>query len=135
MLSPFKFDSELRQSVQDALKECEEAISEHKNNVLIITEDMDDSVKKDIECVKLMRKLIQIKKIIYTNLLNDGKKIIYPLLLSKYDELLNEIYYIVGDLVNMDVATMDDYMFYCKKSKETRNFLKKICEFGEQHSD
>ena len=128
-------DSELRQAIQDALKDCEEKIISMNKDVLIVTEDMDDSFKKDIEAIKLMRKLTQIEKLIFTNLLNDGKKIIYPLLLSKYDELLNELYYIVGELVNMGVATMDDYMFHCKESKEIRNFLERICKFGEQHSD
>ena len=121
--------------IKDLFKQCEERIANQASIACIIDEDDEIALKKDTEASHLMTKLMQIEKLIFTNILNDGKKIIYPRLLIKYDEVLNEIYYIIGELVNMDAVPTEDYLYYCKKSVEIRNMVKKICDFAERHSE
>jgi hypothetical protein len=126
---------EFRRMIKDTLKQCEERIANQVSIACIIDEDDEIALKKDIEVSHLMKKLMQIEKLMLINILNDGKKIIYQRLVIKYDEVLNEIYYIVGELVNMDAVQTEDYLYYCKKSGEIRNFVKKMCDFAERHSE
>ena len=126
---------EFRRMIKDTLKQCEERIANQVSIACIIDEDDEIALKKDNEVSHLMTKLMQIEKLMLTNILNDGKKIIYPRLLIKYDEVLNEIYYIIGELVNKDAVQTEDYLHYCKESGKIRNMVKKICDYGEQHSE
>jgi hypothetical protein len=126
---------EFRRMIKDLFKQCEQRIANHVAFECAIDEYDEIALQKDIEVHNLVKKLHQIEKLILTNILNDGKKIIYKRLLLKYDEVLNEIYYIAGELVNMDAVQTEDYMHYCKESGEIRNMVKRICDFAEQHSE
>jgi hypothetical protein len=124
-----------RQMIKQLLKQCEERIEIHV--AFDYSPDQSDQIalQKVIEVNNLVKKLHQIEKLMLTNILNDGKKIIYKRLLLKYDEVLNEIYYIAGELVNMDAAQTEDYLHYCKESGEIRNMVKRICDYAERHSE
>jgi hypothetical protein len=134
MCSPLK-KPEFRRMIKDLFRQCEQRIATHVAFECAIDESEEIALQKDIEVKNLVKKLHQIEKLMLTNILNDGKKFIYPRLLVKYDEVLNEIYYIAGELVNMNAVQTEDYLHYCKKSGEIRNMVKKICDFGEEHSE
>lgn len=121
--------------IKQLLKQCEERIATHV--AFDYSTDQSDQIalQKVIEVNNLVKKLHQIEKLMLNNILNDGKKIIYKRLLLKYDEVLNEIYYIAGELVNMDAAQTEDYLHYCKESGEIRNMVKRICDYAERHSE
>jgi len=135
MDSTFKKYPNFKELIKKSLNESEERIARANQSDIACINDKNDeqALKKDNELKHLMIKLMQIEKLMFLNILNHGNKIIYPRLLLKYDELLNEIYYITGELVNMGAFKTQEYIEYCNKSVKTRNFVKLLCEFAEEN--
>jgi len=77
-------------------------------------------------------KISKIEILIVKNINNPfANKRIYPLLLEKYDELLNEDYDARQNMVLSGDMEEEDYRTYCKESVDLRNTLKKVCKGGE----
>lgn len=83
-------------------------------------------------------KIHKITILIVTNLDNikqlNNKKI-FPLLLSKYDELLNELYDLQKQMVELNGLKEEDYRLLCEKTLKNRNHLKLMCDAGEDTED
>jgi hypothetical protein len=79
-------------------------------------------------------KSYKIIMLICTNIQNikqlDDKKI-FPLLLEKYDESLNELYDLNKKMVELDAMKEDDYRLFCETTLKNRNLLKQVCDLGE----
>jgi hypothetical protein len=83
-------------------------------------------------------KTYKITILICTNIENikqlDDKKI-FPLLLSKYDQLINELYDLQKEMVELNALKEEDYRLFCEKTLKERNVLKMICDAGEDTED
>lgn len=89
-----------------------------------------------INLLEIVIKIAKLEILVIKNIINPNtNKRIYPLLLEKYDALLNEDYEIRQQLVQDDDMDEDDYRLHCKKSMDVRNIIKTICKSGEMVSD
>ena len=83
-------------------------------------------------------KLYKIPILILTNLTNinqlDDKKI-FPLLLSKYDELLYELYDLHKEMVEINALKEEDYRLFCEKTLKDRKILKLVCDAADDTED
>jgi hypothetical protein len=77
-------------------------------------------------------KLIQTEKIIYNALLKKGNGALFPKLLSKYDDLMGLSYDISGNMVITGLETEGDYLEYCSQSLAQREYIRKLCLYGER---
>jgi hypothetical protein len=77
-------------------------------------------------------KLVQVEKLIYNALLKDNNNTIFPRLLNKYDELLGLSYDMSGNMVLLGIYKEGDYLEYCKRSLEQREYINSICVYGER---
>lgn len=104
--------------------QSDEAFVEYKNKEL------------SINLLQIVIKIAKLEILVIKNIINPNtNKRIYPLLLEKYDALLNEDYEIRHQLVQDDDMDEDDYRLHCKESMDVRNIIKTICKSGEMSSD
>ena len=85
-------------------------------------------------CIKLYEntvKIVKVEKMVYEAILNKTNKRIFPILLSKYDELTTQHFEINSDMVNAGGLDTQSYYDDCKTSMETREMIKVFCEMGE----
>jgi hypothetical protein len=98
----------------------------------IVNLDMEEKHKSRIENFKNNIKLIQVEKLIYQSLAKTNNSSIFPVLLSKYDNLLGVSYDISGNMVVNGGETEGNYLDYCKQSLDQREYIKKLCMYGEK---
>jgi len=84
-----------------------------------------------INCYENNIKLVQVEKLIYNALLKNTSKLVFPLLLAKYDDLMTLSYDISGNLVSAGINLEGEHLEYCQQSLSQREFIKSICVFGE----
>jgi hypothetical protein len=78
-------------------------------------------------------KLLQTEKLIYKAVGNpNSTSAIFPLLLSKYDELLCASYDFSKQLVICGVCLEREYLAYCSDSLEQRNYIETVCQLGQK---
>jgi ribosomal protein S17E len=113
------------------IEECNERIAYHERFL-----HDDDVVSEDFtKVLNIGIKIAKVEILIVTNIKNElANKRIYPLLLEKYDELLNEDYEVRQKMVLDGMMEEEDYRKYCKNSVDLRNTLKKVCKGGEGNS-
>lgn len=78
-------------------------------------------------------KLIKTEKIIYNALLK-GNSELFPKLLARYDELMGLSYDLSGNMVITGLFVEGDYLDYCKKSLDQREYIRTICSIGEHRN-
>ena len=121
--------SQIHFSPKKVIKECNERISYHEIFL------HDDDYNKNEDFTKVLNigiKIAKIEILIVKNIENEfANKRIYPLLLEKYDELLNEDYELRQQMVLDGMMEEEDYRNYCKNSVDLRNTLKNVCKGGE----
>ena len=77
-------------------------------------------------------KLVQIEKQIYNALIKTTRNAsLFPLFLSKVDELIANLYEIFEEFVRIGLREEVDYLALCKDSLKMRNYLKDLCWAGE----
>ena len=79
-----------------------------------------------------MIRLYQIEKQIYVALTKSNNSLLFELFLKKIDQLINESYELLQELVQMGERPEDDYLVFCEATLETRTFLKDMCEAGRK---
>ena len=123
--------SQIHFSPEKVIKECNERIAFHErflHDELYINEDF-------YKILNIGIKIAKVEILIVTNIQNEfANKRIYPLLLEKYDELLNEDYEVRQKMVLDGLMEEEDYRKYCKNSVDLRNTLKNVCKGGEGNS-
>ncbi len=90
---------------------------------------------KDKEMYKLKNmenniKLIQIEKMIYIAL-SKPNNAIFSKLRDKYDDCIRISYDISGNMVKTEGIEEQEYLEYCKNSLGQRDFIHKLCRYGE----
>ena len=95
--------------------------------------EMDTKYQEKIKNYENNIKLIQTEKLLY-NSLNNPKSIraIFPKLLSKYDELLGLSYDLSGNMVVTGLSPEGDHLEYCSSSLKQREYIRKLCLYGEK---
>jgi hypothetical protein len=121
--------SQIHFSPEKVIKECNERIAFHEQ----FLQHDDDYVSEDFQKVlNIGIKIAKIEILIVKNIENEfANKRIYPLLLEKYDELLNEDYEARQQMVLDGMMEEEDYRTYCKNSVDLRNTLKNVCKGGQ----
>jgi hypothetical protein len=77
-------------------------------------------------------KLVKTEKLIYQSLMNaNSRQEIFPRLLAKYDELLEESRQLSSNMVRSGLNKEVDHLEYCKASMGQRDYIKKMCVGGE----
>lgn len=76
-------------------------------------------------------KLVELEKVIYQSLTKQNNSSLFPMLLRKYEELMEMSYQIAEDMVKNGVIKETSYLDYCKESLEQRDYIKKLCMYGE----
>jgi len=72
---------------------------------------------------------LKTEKLIYiAHRANNPNKTIFPLLLAKYDDLMNVSYDISGNMVRNGLIPEVEYLNYCKESLEQREYIRKLCD-------
>jgi len=75
--------------------------------------------------------LIKVEKLIYQSLAKSGNGAIFPKLFQKYSDLMAVSYDISGNMVRLDGVEEQEYLEYCASSLNQRDYIKKICFYGE----
>ncbi len=76
-------------------------------------------------------KLVQVEKLLYNALAKDNRAI-FPRLLSKYDELMGVSYELSGNMVITGLNPEGDHLEYCNQSLAQREYIRKLCLYGER---
>jgi hypothetical protein len=76
-------------------------------------------------------KLVEVEKVIYQSLTKQNNSSLFPLLLRKYDDLIEMSYEIANDMVKNGFIQEISYLEFCKESLEQRDYIKKLCMYGE----
>jgi hypothetical protein len=126
---PNRMKAEYRKLIED----CEEGLQE------INADWRGSKVQIIIKASRIaLIKLYKIPILILTNLQNinqlDDKKI-FPLLLSKYDELLYELYDLHKEMVEINALKEEDYRLFCEKTLKDRKILKLVCDAADDTED
>jgi hypothetical protein len=75
--------------------------------------------------------LIKVEKLIYQALTKSGNGAIFPKLFQKYSDLMGISYDISGNMVRLDGVEEQEYLEYCASSLKQRDYIKKVCFYGE----
>jgi len=75
--------------------------------------------------------LIKVEKLIYQSLTKSGNGAIFPKLFQKYSDLMGISYDISGNMVRLDGVEEQEYLEYCASSLKQRDYIKKVCFYGE----
>jgi hypothetical protein len=115
---------------EKVIMDCNERIAYHER---FLHDDDDVEISEDFtKVLNCGIKIAKIEILIIKNIENkNANKRIYPLLLEKYDELLNEDYEARQQMVLDGMMDEEDYRTYCKNSVDLRNTLKSVCKGGE----
>lgn len=133
------FDAE---TIKKVIMSCDERIASVQERMdsanlfgkvlSIVDLEMEQKHKDKIENFKNNIKLIQVEKLIYQALSKKNNSAIFPILLAKYDNLLGVSYDISGNMVISGGETEGNYLDYCKQSLDQREYIKKLCMYGEK---
>ena len=77
-------------------------------------------------------KLVQTEKLIYNALLKRNNNALFPKLLAKYDELMGVSYDLSGNMVLTGLNAEGDHLEYCSQSLAQREYIRKLCLYGER---
>jgi len=75
--------------------------------------------------------LIELEMLIFKALSRSGNNEVFPILLSKYDELLGVSIDISGNLVVQGTATEDERATFCDGVQAQREYIKMLCDYGK----
>ena len=94
--------------------------------------EMETKYQEKIQNYENNIKLIQTEKIIYNALLKAGNNALFPKFLAKYDELMGVSYDLSGNMVLTGLNAEGDYLEYCNQSLAQREYIRKLCLYGER---
>lgn len=95
--------------------------------------DMETKYEDKIKTYENNIKLIKTEKLIYNALANPKSSgAIFPKLLAKYDELVGISYDLSGNMVINGLNAEGDHLEYCNQSLAQREYIKKLCLYGER---
>ena len=124
------------------VKSCDERIAflqyeiDCLNIAKLVQEDSNialvSNVDDKIELLTNGIKLIKLEKIIYAALGKRNNNLLFPKLLSKYDELLRVRIDMSSNSVRLGKLPENEYLEFCEEAKSQRDFIKTACEFGER---
>nr|WPF46706.1 MAG: hypothetical protein [Lake Baikal virophage 10] len=109
LLGAMCFDNEEDKSIFK-LKDCDtEKIKNYENNI----------------------QLIKVEKLMYQSLAKRNNNAIFPILLQKYGDLMVNSYDISGNMVRLEGMEEQEHLEYCKSSLKQREYIEKLCKYGE----
>ena len=123
------------------LSKCEEVIEKVKDKlytlkVVGLLEFLPlDLKEKNVERIKNYENLLQItktEKLLFTLLINpQAEKTMFPLILKKYDELVEISIDLSKNRVISGLEIEGDHLEFCKLSLNERQKVKQLCVYGE----
>lgn len=90
-----------------------------------------DEIQRNIDNYDNNIKIINIEKLIY-KAFEKKNSIIFQKLSHKYDELINQSIENLKEMVKYDKDKESYYLEYCKEKLEQREYIKKLCQYGEK---
>ena len=109
----------------DSMKTCEFVLG-------LVDLEMNEKYVEKIKNYENNIQLIKTEKLLYTFLSNpQTEKTMFPLILKKYDELMGISYDLSGNMVISGLNPEGDHLEYCKASLSQREYIKKLCDYGE----
>jgi hypothetical protein len=93
--------------------------------------EMESKYQEKIKNYENNIKLVQTEKLIYSALLKANNGALFPRLLAKYDELMGVSYDLSGNMVITGLNVEGDHLEYCNQSLAQREYIKKLCLYGE----
>jgi len=109
----------------DSMKTCEFVLG-------LVDLEMNEKYVEKIKNYENNIQLIKTEKLLYTFLANpQTEKTMFPLILKKYDELMGISYDLSGNMVISGLNAEGDHLEYCKASLSQREYIKKLCDYGE----
>ena len=110
---------------------CDEGIEDWTSMLKIaMVCPREDIRKKNAEFIGNTIRIYQIEKQIYVALTKSKNSLLFSLMIKKIDQLFNENYELLQELVQMGERPEADYLLFCEASLETRTYLKDMCEAG-----
>lgn len=95
--------------------------------------EMETKYQDKIKTYENNIKLIQTEKLLYNALANPkSARVIFSKLLAKYDELMSVSYDLSGNMVITELNQEGDHLEYCKSSLAQREYIRKLCYYGEK---
>ena len=80
---------------------------------------------------ELQYKLVKIEKLIYMTVMNPNKRQeIFPILLAKFDDIMEDFQDNSKKMVTAGFNTENDYLLMCKASMNLRECVSFMCEYG-----
>jgi hypothetical protein len=93
--------------------------------------EMETKYQEKIQTYENNIKLVQVEKLLYNALAKDNRAI-FPKLLSKYDELMGVSFDLSENMVITGLNLEGDHLDYCHQSLAQREYIKKLCLYGER---
>jgi hypothetical protein len=93
---------------------------------------MEDKNTEEIRNYENNIQLVKVEKLIYQTLGKGAKGAIFQKLFQKYSDLMASSYDISGNLVRLSGISEGEYLEYCKDSLQQRDYIQKLCLFGER---
>jgi len=130
------------ETITKCIASCDERIASVQNNLNnwkvyskvlnLVDFEMETKYEDKIKNYENNIKLIQTEKIIYNALLKHKNCSLFPKLLAKYDELMGVSYDLSGNMVITGLNPEGDHLEYCNQSLAQREYIRKICLYGEK---
>ena len=132
-----------KEIITNYINNCDDRINSIKNKIdnlklniqvksmIGLTTPYIKELEKDIDNYNNNIKIINVEKLIY-KAFDKKSSIIFPKLLSKYNELLNQSIENLKDMVSYNTDKESYYLEYCKEMVEQREYIKKLCLYGEK---
>ena len=117
-------------NMQEMKRLMDEVAEMNIKNITVVvtyppTADGINNCKNAIEVIKT-------EKLIYSVLGKGNGEKLFPRLLAKYDELMNESYEISQAMVRSDDIPEGEYLTFCKETVKQRQHIKTLCDIGEK---
>jgi hypothetical protein len=119
-LTQMDFDTD---TINTVMTSCDERITSMQQQFLIEPDEHENHTNNI--------KLVEVEKVIYQSLTKQNNSSLFPMLLRKYDDLMEMSYQIAENMVKNGVTKETTYLEFCKKSLEQRDYIKKLCMYGE----
>jgi len=98
----------------------------------IVSLEMEDKNAELMKNYENNIQLIKVERLIYQALAKSGNGAIFPKLFQKYSDLMGISYDISGNMVRLDGVEEQEYLEYCASSLKQREYIQKLCLYGER---
>ena len=94
--------------------------------------EMEDKHAETIRNYENNIQLVKVEKLLYQALGKSGNGALFSKLFQKYSDLMANSYDISGNMVRFEGIGEQEYLEYCASSLKQREFIQKLCLYGEK---